>query len=130
MDDSFDLAAVDVEFAGYRPLPAARLVPGPHRLLQARLIRLHLARDRHRIDRENDRDRLERGVLPVPDHRHQQLEGPSQRQPGPGAWEMSPIARVEQLQPVGMYCVDVGARSVYRFVYTSFAAVEAVRHLG
>ena len=44
---------------------------------------------------------------------------------------MSPVevAWVEQLQPVGMYCVDVWARPVHRFVYSTSAALEAFRHL-
>ena len=40
------------------------------------------------------------------------------------------VAWVEQLQSVGMYCIDEWARLVYRFVYGTFTGLEAVRHLG
>jgi hypothetical protein len=47
--DLLDLAAVDGEFAGYRPLAMARSVPGSYRLFQERTRRWHtLARCRHR----------------------------------------------------------------------------------
>ena len=49
VEDLLDLAAVDAEFAGYRPLAAARIVPGAYRLFQERTRRWHtLARHRHR----------------------------------------------------------------------------------
>lgn len=48
---------------GIAPLAVARFVPGPYRLLQVRPIRLSLGRKRHRIARENDRDRLTTRLL-------------------------------------------------------------------
>ena len=35
VDDALDLATVDVEFAGYRALAVACVVPGAHRMLQS-----------------------------------------------------------------------------------------------
>jgi hypothetical protein len=48
VEDLFDLTAVDVEFAGYRPLAAARLVPGPDRLFQERTRCWHTLVCQHR----------------------------------------------------------------------------------
>ena len=49
VEDLLDFAAVNVEFAGDRPLAAARLVPGSDRLFRERTGRWHTpVRHRHR----------------------------------------------------------------------------------
>jgi hypothetical protein len=59
--DALHLAAIDVEFAGCRPLTVVGVVPRPYCLLQARFIWRVVGRNRHRMIHKRGRDRLSAG---------------------------------------------------------------------
>src|SRR6266702_5637984 len=88
VDDPLDLAAVDVEFAGYGALAVARGVQGPHRVLQTRR---HWQRGWYTVPHDRHRGAhlypwRFRGSGPMlrPGQRHEEFEGTGKRQRGPG----------------------------------------------
>src|SRR6266487_3754449 len=89
VDDAFDLAAVDVEFARDGALAATSVVPGPDRLLQGwrgfKCCSRIVARDWYALALGHHRRLHGEFFLIGPDQCHEKLEGAGQRQGGPCA---------------------------------------------
>ena len=98
VDDLLDLAPVDAEVAGDRPLAVARAVPGSYRLFQGRSRRWRiLARRGHR--------QAKRGAGADPmtgsDQQHEKFEGADHRRGGSGADQGTDQAMAHAVRQVG-----------------------------
>src|ERR1017187_5380578 len=105
VEDAFDLAAVDAEFAGYGALAASGVVPGPYCLLHARCFgqrgRCASVRNRQGVAHLHRGLASGAGVALGPYQGHEEFEGAGQRQGGPGADQSADGAVAEAVRQVG-----------------------------
>jgi hypothetical protein len=105
VDDALDLAAVDVEFAGYGALAVPGVVPGPYRLLHAWRFGQRewcvVVLDSHGVVHGDRGGRRGTGSALPSDEGHQEFERAGERQGWPCADQGSDGAVAEAVRQVG-----------------------------
>jgi hypothetical protein len=119
IQDAFDFAAVEVEFAGDGALAVAGVVPGPHRLLDAWCLGRRgwcvAVHDLHRVAHVHGWGGRGAGPGLGPDERHQEFERPGQGQGGPGADQGTDWTVAKAVRQVGAgRGQDAGAEALPR----------------